>query len=305
MKPDLERFVEAEAVLITGPTASGKSSLALAIAETIVAAGRRPVIVNADSMQVYDGLRILTARPGASDEARCGHLLYGHVDPAEAYSTGQWLRAASDILDQMKDGGVAVFTGGTGLYFKALTEGIALIPEIPDTVRASIRQRLAETGTERLYAELSKTDPQSARTIRPGDSQRIVRALEVMQATGRSILEWQSAGNTEPAIGKRRVERLVVMPDRGELYQRIERRFDEMIQCGAADEVRTFLARGLDPALPAMKAIGVGEIGAYLRNECTLHDAVAQSKQRTRQYAKRQMTWMRNQMADWPVWSGN
>ena len=302
MEPELERFSEAEAVLITGPTASGKSSLALAVADRITNRARQPVIVNADSMQVYAGLHILTARPDTDEEALCRHVLYGHVNPAEAYSTGRWLRAVRDILDRLHDGSVPIFVGGTGLYFKALTEGFSAIPEIPDAVRTGVRQRLAKIGAESLHAELSKSDPQAGRTIRPGDSQRIVRAMEVLQATGQSIADWQSAGNTKPAIGGRRVQRLIVMPDRASLYQRIDLRFDEMIQRGAVDEVRAFLQRGLDPALPAMKAIGVSEIGGFLRSKHTLDDAVERSKQRTRQYAKRQMTWMRNQMADWPVW---
>ncbi len=302
MEPDLERFLEAEAVLITGPTASGKSSLALAIADRIENDGREPVIVNADSMQVYEGLRILTARPDTVEEARCRHVLYGQVDPAEAYSTGRWLRAVRDILDRLQNGSVPIFVGGTGLYFKALTEGFSEIPEIPEIVRSRVRHRLSEIGAEKLHAELRKSDPEAARAIRPGDSQRIVRAMEVLQATGQSIVEWQSAGNTKPAIGERRVESLIVMPDRANLYQRIDQRFDEMIRRGAVDEVRAFLQRGLDPALPAMKAIGVDEIGGFLRSERTLDDAIDRSKQRTRQYAKRQLTWMRNQMADWPIW---
>lgn len=302
MKADLERFVEAEVVLITGPTASGKSSLALDVAGKISAAGRKPAIINADSMQVYEGLRILTARPGAADEARCPHLLYGHVDPGATYSTGQWLRAVTDVLDHLSRDEVPVFTGGTGLYFKALTEGFAAIPDIPEPVRAGIRQRLAEAGPASLFAELSKVDPKAALHIKPGDSQRIVRALEVFQATGRSILDWQAGNNAAPVIGDRDVGRLVVMPDRADLYARIERRFEGMIVDGAVDEVKSFLARGLDPNLPAMKAIGVDEIGSFLRNEISIADAIARSKQRTRQFAKRQLTWMRNQMGDWPVW---
>ena len=288
--------------MITGPTASGKSSLALAVADRIENHGREPVIVNADSMQVYDGLHILTARPDPVEEARCRHVLYGHVNPAEAYSTGRWLRAVRDILDRLQDGNVPIFVGGTGLYFKALTEGFSAIPEIPEIVRTRVRRSLAEIGAENLHAELSTADPQAARTIWPGDSQRIVRAMEVLQATGQSIVVWQSAGNTKPAIGERRVQSLIVMPDRAKLYQRIDLRFDQMIRRGAVDEVRAFLQRGLDPALPAMKAIGVDELGGFLRSERTLDDAIDRSKQRTRQYAKRQMTWMRNQMADWPIW---
>jgi len=303
MEADLQRFVEAQAVLISGPTASGKSSLALAIAGKISKAGRKPVIVNADSMQIYEGLRILTARPGAAEEARCTHLLYGHVDPGESYSTGQWLRAVTDVLDHLSGDEVPVFVGGTGLYFKALTQGFAAIPDIPEPIRAGIRRRLAEAGPAGLHAELSEADPKAAQQLKAGDSQRIVRALEVLRTTGRSIVDWQARSNEAPVIGDRDVGRLVVMPDRTDLYARIERRFDGMVVDGAVDEVRSFLARGLDPKLPAMKAIGVDEIGSSLRNEISLTDAIALSKQRTRQFAKRQMTWMRNQMGDWPVWS--
>ncbi len=290
----------AEAVLIAGPTASGKSALALALADTVRAAGREPVIVNADSMQVYDVLHILTARPGKKDIERCTHLLFGHVPPGDVYSTGRWLGEAAGVLAETgRNGQFPIFAGGTGLYFKALTEGFAAIPEIPDEVRQYWRERLKEKGSEALHEELAARDAEGAGALDPGDGQRIVRALEVFDATGQSIADWQRAGQSDSLLPAARTVRIAVQPDRASLYRRIEERFDGMVDAGALTEIENLLALNLDPDLPVMKAIGVKELGDFIANRVPLEEAIAQAKTRTRQYAKRQMTWMRNQMADW------
>jgi tRNA dimethylallyltransferase len=300
MEFDLDQILAAEAVLIAGPTASGKSALALDLADRLARAGRVPVIVNADSMQVYSGLRVLSARPDDADMARCEHSLYGHIDPSLAFSTGQWLAEAEQVLAELRGAEkFPVFAGGTGLYFKALTEGFAPIPDIPDDIRRQWRDRLSETGAEALHGELAARDPEAADAIMPADAQRIVRALEVLEATGQSIRVWQSGRNAEPALPCERTARFVVQPDRALLYARIEQRFDTMIEAGALDEVKALLDLGLDPELPAMKAIGVRELGRLLAGQMTQEAAIEQAKTRTRQYAKRQMTWMRNQMGDW------
>ena len=277
------------AILIAGPTASGKSRLALDLAERLGG-----TVVNADSMQVYSTLHVLTARPSTGEMARARHLLYGHVDPGTAHSTGAWMR---DVLD-LADGGELVrpiFVGGTGLYFRALEEGISQMPAIPETIRLRWRTELAEKGAQTLHAVLASRDPRAAATLRPGDSQRIVRALEVHDASGRSILDWQAASG-DPLIDRESARFLVIEPDRAELVGRIDRRFDGMVEQGALEEVRALLALGLDPMLPAMKAIGVREFQAVLAGAMPLAEAIEQAKIATRQYAKRQSTWFRNQL---------
>jgi tRNA dimethylallyltransferase len=300
MDLDMEKLLAAQAVLIAGPTASGKSALALDMAAGLERAGRRPVIVNADSMQVYSDLSILTARPEPAEEARFPHRLYGHVRADRLYSTGQWLRDVQDLLALFCDAGqTAIITGGTGLYFRALTEGFAAIPEIPDPVRTSFRQKYEDLGLEDLHRELVRRDPLAAAAIKTNDAQRILRALEVLEATGKSIVTWQSEQGAEPVLPAEKSARYVIQPDRARLYQRIEDRFDRMVDGGALAEARRFIDLGLDPDLPAMKAIGIREFGAVFTNQISLEEAAVQAKTRTRQYAKRQMTWMRNQMADW------
>ncbi len=300
MDLDIEQLLAAEAVLIAGPTASGKSALALDVADRLQGTGGRPVIVNADSMQVYAELRILTARPGEADEARFAHRLYGHVRAENVYSTGQWLRDVEDLLAELRDKDqTAIIVGGTGLYFKALTSGFAAVPQIPEAVRTALRQKLEESGPETLHDELIGCDPRAAAAIKPNDAQRIVRALEVLAATGKSILAWQDEQAAKPVLQAQNLARFVVQPQRAHLYRRIEDRLDRMVDAGALAEAEQFLALGLDRDLPAMKAIGVSEFGEVLANQVSLEDAVARAKTRTRQYAKRQMTWMRNQMADW------
>ncbi len=283
------------AILIAGPTASGKSRLALELAETLGG-----VVVNADSMQVYSVLDVLTARPGADEMRRAPHLLYGHVDPGVAYSTGAWLR---DMISLAGGGRFStarpIFVGGTGLYFRALEEGISEMPDIPGPVRERWRGELAEKGSEKLHRILMREDPQAAATLRTGDGQRIVRALEVLEASGRSILEWQGERGT-PLIDLESARFIVIEPDRAELVGRIDRRFDAMLDTGALEEVKALKALGLDPQLPAMKAIGVRELGAALAGEIPMAEAIERAKIATRQYAKRQSTWFRHQLgAHW------
>lgn len=283
------------AILIAGPTASGKSALALDLAER-----RGGVIVNTDSMQGYSVLDVLTARPEAADLARAPHYLYGHVHPATAYSTGAWLR---DVMKLIEDGTFselpAIFVGGTGLYFRALAEGISEMPDIPQRVRDRWRYELKEQGAVKLHSLLLREDSAAAMMLKPTDSQRIVRALEVLDASGRSILEWQ-AERGQPLIDRESARFLVIEPDRAALVARIDKRFDQMLDKGALDEVKRLAALGLDPELPAMKAIGVRELQAAMAGEIGFPEAIERAKIATRQYSKRQTTWFRHQLG--PEW---
>lgn len=286
------------AILIAGPTASGKSALALDLA-----ARRGGVVINADSMQVYRDLRVITARPSAEEEARAPHRLYGHVDAADTYSAGRWLEDARKALAEAAAGGrLPIVVGGTGLYFKLLTSGLAVVPPIPPEIRAALRERLAAEGAPALHAELARRDPVSAARFGPRDRSRIVRALEVLEATGRPLHAWHR-DNAAPPLAPDRVVKLFLAPDRAALRARIEARFDAMLAAGAVDEVRALAARGLDPLLPAMKAHGVPWLLRHLRGEISLEEAATQAKADTRRYAKRQFTWFRNQLSDWP-WIG-
>jgi tRNA dimethylallyltransferase len=282
------------AVLIAGPTASGKSALAPALAEALGG-----TIINADAMQVYRDLRIVTARPTPEEEARAPHLLYGHVDAAENYSVGRWCVDASAALAAVeREGRLPILAGGTGLYFKALTRGLAAIPPIPSQMRSAVRERLKREGIAALYAELSARDPASARRLMPGDRARISRALEVALATGRSITDWHARG-MEPALDPHAAVKVFLDVDRAELYRRIDSRFDAMLASGALDEVRALAGRQLDPALPAMKAHGVPWLIRHIRSEIDLPAAVDAAKRDTRRYSKRQATWFRHQLPDW------
>jgi tRNA dimethylallyltransferase len=282
------------AVLIAGPTASGKSALALALAEAFGG-----TIINADAMQVYRDLRIVTARPTPEEEARAPHLLYGHVDAAENYSVGRWCVDASAALAAVERGGrLPILAGGTGLYFKALTRGLAAIPPIPSQIRSAVRERLKRKGIAALYAELSARDDASARRLMPGDRARISRALEVVLATGRSITDWHAEG-MKPALDPHAAVKIFLDVDRAELYRRIDSRFDAMLASGALDEVRALAGRHLDPALPAMKAHGVPWLIRHLNGEIDLPAAVDAAKRDTRRYSKRQATWFRHQLPDW------
>ena len=282
------------AVLIAGPTASGKSALALALAEALGG-----TIINADSMQVYRDLRIVTARPTAQEEARVPHLLYGHVDAAENYSVGRWCVDASAALAAVERAGrLPVVVGGTGLYFKALTRGLAAVPPIPPQIRAAVRERLEREGIAALYAELGERDAATARRLMPRDRARVTRALEVMLATGRSLTDWHAEG-MKPALDAQAAVKLFLDVERAELYRRIDGRFDAMLGSGALDEVRALASRGLDPALPAMKAHGVPWLIRHLSGEIDLVAAVEGAKRDTRRYSKRQGTWFRHQLPDW------
>lgn len=280
----------AQAVLIAGPTASGKSALALHTAEA-----RGGVVVNADSMQVYSVLDVLTARPSTDEMRRAPHRLYGNVHPAEPYSTGAWLADVGRLLaDPDIAGKPLVFVGGTGLYFRALLGGLSAMPEIPDAVRQRWRYRLSEEGASGLHRVLRRQDPDAAMAIKPADGQRILRALEVLEVSGRSILDWQAERGT-PLVDPATVERVIIEPDRAWLARRIEARFDAMLAKGAIDEVRAVLALGLAPDMPAMKAIGVSQLRRVIEGEISLDEAAVLANTATRQYAKRQMTWFRTQ----------
>ncbi|QFI66991.1 tRNA dimethylallyltransferase [Sinorhizobium alkalisoli] len=282
-----------DAILITGPTASGKSALAVKLARR-----HGGVVVNADSMQVYDTLKILTARPDESEMGGIEHLLYGHVPAGQPYSTGAWLREAEALVARLREERrLPVFVGGTGLYFKALTGGLSDIPEVPAEIRTRLRGRLKAEGGGMLHAELAARDPQTAAQLRPEDGQRIVRALEVIEATGNSIRHYQQ-GRGPVIVDPGRALKIVVLPDRALLHSRIDRRFVTMLASGAVDEVRALLALGLSSDMPVMKAIGVQQIAAMLKGEMGEAQVMETGAAVTRQYAKRQMTWFRNQLDD-------
>lgn len=280
-----------DAILITGPTASGKSALALKLAQETGG-----VVINADSMQVYDTLRVVTARPGHDEMGGVPHYLYGHVPASTTYSSGDWLREVTELLAELKtQNRLPVIVGGTGLYFKALTGGLSDMPVIPDDIRTTLRAREKREGPQALHGELSLRDPTMAAKLNPQDGQRIVRALEVLEVTGQSIAEWQ-ARSGPMIVDPDRARKLVVLPERAILHDRINRRFVLMMERGAVEEVEALLAQYLPPDLPAMKAIGVSQIAAMLRGEMSRLEAIEKASAATRQYAKRQMTWFRNQM---------
>lgn len=280
--------------LIAGPTASGKSALALRLA-----AATGAEIVNADSMQLYRGLGVLTAAPSATEAAQAPHHLFGCVDPADGWSAGRWLRAASETLAEIDGRGrPAIVVGGTGLYFRALTEGLAEIPPIPPAARQAAEADYDRLGEAAFRARLAEADPAAAGRIAAADRQRLVRAWEVFAATGRSLSDWQTTG--EPVLPAGAWRAVALEPPREQLYARCDARLEVMVRGGALQEVAALTARGLDPALPAMKAVGVREFAAHLRGEVTLAEAVEAAQRETRRYAKRQLTWMRGQMAAWP-----
>jgi tRNA dimethylallyltransferase len=259
----------------------------------------RGTVINADSMQVYRELAVLAARPAKPDMERVPHLLYGFISARQAYSVGGWLDdAASAIEGAHRKGRVPILVGGTGLYFKVLLEGLASVPDIPPELRAYWRKRSETAGAGELYRELLARDPAMAAKVRPTDPQRVVRALEVIDATGVSLAEWQGA-NAPPVLAPEAALKLVIAPEREPLYAAVDARFDRMIEAGAMDEVRALLALGLDDGLPAMRAHGVRELRAYLAGTSGLDEAVAKAKTETRRYAKRQMTWLRRFMFDW------
>ncbi|PWE34298.1 tRNA (adenosine(37)-N6)-dimethylallyltransferase MiaA [Maritimibacter sp. 55A14] len=277
-------------VLIAGPTASGKSALALEIADR-----DGGVIVNADALQVYDCWKVLTARPSAADEARAPHALYGHVPCDRAWSVGDWLRDVAALLRDAQARPIVV--GGTGLYFTALTEGLAEIPPVPAAIRAEADARLAAEGAAPLLAELARADPRTHARIDRRNPARVQRAWEVLRSTGRGLADWQ--GETgPPLLPLSRTQPFVLEVDRDRLNARIARRFRTMLEAGALDEVRARLPRW-NPALPSARAIGATELVAHLRGEMTLEEAETAACQATRNYAKRQRTWFRSRMSGW------
>jgi tRNA dimethylallyltransferase len=280
------------AVLIAGPTASGKSALGIRVAERLGG-----VVINADSMQVYRDLRIITARPTEADEASVPHRLYGHVDGAVNYSVGHYVQDAGRLLAETEPGRVPVFVGGTGLYFKALTQGLSRIPPVPAAVREAVRRESEGRETPDLHRLLAARDPETARTLRPSDRLRVQRALEVFAATGRPLVSFH--GEREPALlAGRRLITVFLAPDRNVLRQRINQRFEAMMENEALEEVRALGERRLDPMLPVMRAHGVPGLLAYLRGEKSREEAVAQGQADTRAYAKRQFTWFRHQLPE-------
>ena len=280
------------AVLIAGPTASGKSALALALAEA-----EGGVIVNTDAMQVYDTVRVVTARPSVEDEGRAEHRLYGTVPASSRFSTGQWLAAAKEVIEATE--APLFFVGGTGLYFDALINGFADVPAVPADITLAVQQEIqALDGAGRL-ALLQREDPATAARLKVADPQRVIRALAVKRATGRMLSSFQD----EPQaglLGDFAVERMVLDPDRDVLRGRIAQRFAAMFESGAVAEVEALRELRLDPSLPVMKAIGVPEIGAWLDGAMDEGEAIRLATIATQQYAKRQRTWFRNRMGDWP-----
>jgi tRNA dimethylallyltransferase len=281
-------------ILIAGPTASGKSGLALRLAEAVGG-----VVINADSMQVYRELRILTARPSPEDEARAPHALYGFVPGQESYSAGRYATDVARVLGEAKrEGRRPIIVGGTGLYFKTLTEGLSPIPAVPEDVRAHWRARGLKEGAEAMHGVLAARDSEMASRLARTDGQRIVRALEVLDATGVSLGEWQKRPR-EPVLSLNEAIALYVSIDRDELYRRIDARFAAMIDEGALDEVLQLEGLRLDPAAPIMTALGVRPLLRHLAGESTLQEAIEAGQTETRQYAKRQLTWARGNMIAW------
>ncbi len=280
-------------MLIAGPTASGKSALALALAQNTGG-----IVINTDSMQVYRDLRVITARPTIAEEALVPHRLYGHVDASVNFSVGAWVADAAKVLaDARAQGRLPIFIGGSGLYFKALTRGLSAVPRIPAAVRDGVRARLEQHGVEALHAELARRDPLSAERLKPRDRTRIARALEVVEATGRPLPDWHRDG-LPPLLPPGEFRALFLAPERDQLYARIDARFEVMLETGAREEVARLAARGLDPLLPAMKAHGVPVLLRHLKGEISRGEAAEIGRADTRHYAKRQFTWFRHQLPE-------
>ncbi len=278
-------------ILLAGPTASGKSALAMAIAEEFGG-----VVINADSMQVYRELRVITARPTPADEARVAHRLYGVLAAADPCSAGRWRDLAlAELSDVWAGGRLPIVVGGTGLYLRALIEGLAPVPAVSAELRAAVTGLHRRIGAARFHAALAARDPEMARQLEPSDSQRLIRAYEVLEATGKSLAEWQSLPPGEPALPGRRFT-LVMAPPRDWLYARCGHRFDHMLATGAIEEARALAALDLAPSLPAMKALGVPELLGHIQGDLDLAAAAERAKMQTRRYAKRQTSWFRNQI---------
>jgi tRNA dimethylallyltransferase len=280
--------------LIAGPTASGKSALALRLARQI--GGE---IVNADALQLYTDLTALSARPTPEEEAQAPHHLFGVADGADGWSVGRWLRGATPVLEAINGRGrPAIVVGGTGLYFKALTEGLAEVPAVPADLRDEVEARYDTEGEAATRTRLAAADPAAAARIAPGDRQRLTRALAVLRATGRPLSAWQA--DTRPLLAEGSWRALALEPPRDALYARCDARLEAMLAAGALEEVAALTARSLDPRLPVMKAVGLREFAAHLAGEITLERALDDARRETRRYAKRQLTWLRNQMSAWP-----
>jgi len=286
---------DAPILFIAGPTASGKSALALALAKETGGA-----IINADAIQVYADLAILSARPTAADCAQIPHHLYGTIAGCERYSAGRWARAAAAIIHRLgEEGRAAIVTGGTGLYFKTLEEGLSPIPDVPPAVIAAGEEKWRTLGAAGFYEAVIRDDPAMAR-LSVNDRQRLVRAWSVHTHTGRPLSAFQALPRS-PLLDRPVAYRVVLAPPRQQLYARCDQRLAKMIDAGAVDEVRRLLEKGYADDLPVMKALGVAEIRAHLKNRLSLEEATALARRNTRRFAKRQLTWFRNQAADWPL----
>ena len=287
-----------QALFIAGPTASGKSALSLKLAKDL-----NGVIINADSMQVYDGLRIVTACPSPEDEAQAPHKLYRFLDPAEVCSAAFWAeRAEAEIKTAWQNNQTPIVIGGTGMYFKILLGGIAKIPDIDPVVRAAVRAECEAVGSQILHKELLTCDPIVAARLHEGDSQRICRALEVYRSTGKPLSEWQKEtppGFMQAEDDAGHIRKLVLDIDRETLYARCNQRFDQMLEEGALDEVRNLMSRDLDPSVPIMRALGVPSLVAMMNGTHDAEALIEDAKMQTRRFAKRQLTWFRNQFSDW------
>jgi tRNA dimethylallyltransferase len=276
-------------IIVAGPTASGKSALALALAEEFGG-----TIINADSMQVYRDLAVLTAQPGAVEQARAPHRLYGVIDAAEACSAGRWRAMALAEIERARgEGRVPILVGGTGLYLRSLVDGLAPVPPVPAAIRAEARALHERLGGPAFRDALGALDPEAAQRLAASDGQRLVRAFEVATATGRPLSSWQRQQGPAPDLT---AAAIILLPPRPALFAACDARFLAMMQAGALAEVAALLARGLAPVLPAMKAVGVPELGALLAGKLTRAAAVAAAQQATRRYAKRQYTWFRRQL---------
>ncbi|NQV22311.1 MAG: tRNA (adenosine(37)-N6)-dimethylallyltransferase MiaA [Rhodospirillales bacterium] len=289
-------MVTDKAILLAGPTGGGKSAFALEFAKANGLA-----IVNADSMQVYRDLRVLTACPTPADEARVPHYLYGVLSGEDRCSAGRWLQLVAGALGEIRAAGrVPIFVGGTGLYFKSLTEGLAPVPQIPPDVKQQAAELSTQLEPDEFHHRLAERDPEMARRLRPSDGQRVRRAWEVIEATGLSLAEWQTRSpDGPPVLEAQNTKRIILDVPRETIYARCDARFDTMIEQGALAEVEALLAQNLDPELPIMKALGVPELQAYLEGRLSLDQAIERAKTATRRYAKRQTTWFRHQMPGW------
>lgn len=286
------------AILIAGPTASGKSALAIRLANDLGG-----VIINADSMQVYKDLQIITARPDSDEEKAAPHRLYGTIDGAEACSAVEWSAMAMQEIERAWASGLMpILVGGTGLYFKTLLEGMVTIPPIDPEIRQQVRSDVDEFGPQVMHTKLKELDIRAFERLEPADSQRISRAMEVVLSTGKALSAWQDEPHAGPLTlldGEGKIAKIVIDIDRDILYERCEFRLEKMIKEGALDEIGSLLKRDLDPSLPILKALGVPSLSAYLEGKAAEDEAVSAAKTQTRQFAKRQLTWFRNQFASW------